>query len=103
MGTNQESRLIAASCHFVVQLTLALVLLVLAGCSTAPIADMMDFFSPGRFPKDAKGVVGGVCIPQGGPAGGSIGPPPGLIGAPGPPAPPVGLMPPDAPPPPPVK
>jgi hypothetical protein len=97
------SRWAVACCHFVVQLALALVLLVLAGCSTAPIADMLDFFAPGRFPKDAKGVAGGVCIPQGGPAGGSIGPPPGLVGAPGPPAAPVGLNPPDAPPPAPPK
>lgn len=64
------------------QLASTAMLLLLAGCSTAPCADFLDFCSPGRFPKDAKGATGGVCIPQGGPAG-------GILGAPQPIAPPV--------------
>ena len=58
------------------QTAAALVLLGFAGCSTAPIADLLDFFSPGRIPAAAKDVSGGVCVPQGGPAGGVlVGPP----------------------------
>ncbi len=54
----------------------AVVLLALAGCSNAPIVDFLDFVSPGRFPANAKDAGGGVCIQQGGPAGGVIiGPP----------------------------
>jgi hypothetical protein len=80
------------------------VLLALAGCSTAPIADIMDFWAPGRFPKDAKGVTGGVCLPQGGPAGGMLGPPQPLVAPPpGPPAPPAGLGSSEPPPQPPPK
>src|SRR5436309_3174335 len=58
------------------QLTITFVLLVLSGCSTAPVADLLDFFTPGRFPANTKDVSGGVCIPQGGPAGGVLGAPP---------------------------
>jgi hypothetical protein len=73
------------------QLSVAVVLLALAGCSTAPFADIMDFWAPGRFPKDAKAVTGGVCLPQGGPAGGMLGAPqPVVAPPPGPAAPPGG-------------
>src|SRR5580765_2440912 len=47
-----------------------------AGCSTAPCADVLDCLCPGKFPADAKSPIGGVCIPQGGPAGGALGAPP---------------------------
>jgi hypothetical protein len=71
------------------QLTLSAVLLVAAGCSTAPIADFLDLVCPGKFPANAKDARGGVCIPQGGPAGGVLGgPPPGAV--PVPPAGPAG-------------
>ncbi len=40
-------------------------MLVLTGCSTHPVADMMDFFHPGKmYPNDVE-PYGGVCIPQG--------------------------------------
>ena len=85
-----------AAFHFVslgLQLTVSALLLALAGCSTAPIADVLDLFCPGRFPANAKDGRGGVCIPQGGPAGGVLGgPPPGAM-----PLPP-GALPPPAPP-----
>jgi hypothetical protein len=85
---SRPQRLVTALCHMAVQVTLASVLLALAGCSTAPFADIMDYWAPGRFPKDAKGVTGGVCLPQGGPAGGMLGPPQPLVTSPGPPSPP---------------
>jgi hypothetical protein len=44
-----------------------LLLLLLAGCSTAPLADLLDFFSPGKLRGDNTPPRGGVCIPQGGP------------------------------------
>src|SRR5205807_1851027 len=66
-----------------VQLAATVLLLTLSGCSTAPFADMLDFFAPGRPPANAKDVSGGVCIPQGGPAGGVLGGPP-LPPGPGP-------------------
>jgi len=43
-----------------------LLLLLLAGCSTAPFADLLDFFSPGKFRAGQGAPYGGVCIPQGG-------------------------------------
>jgi len=39
--------------------------LLLTGCSTAPIADVMDFFAPGRLPAEKTTPYGGVCLPQG--------------------------------------
>ncbi len=41
-------------------------LLLLSGCSTAPLADLLDFFRPGRIPPGAQATPGGVCVPQGG-------------------------------------
>ena len=42
-----------------------LLALALAGCSTHPIADIMDFTHPGRmYPNDVP-PYGGVCGPQG--------------------------------------
>src|SRR4051794_15036085 len=80
---------------------MAVLLILMAGCSTAPVADVMDYFSPGRMDKAQVTPYGGVCqqpgkgpplnaIPIGGalpppilPApGGVVGPPPGLPGAP---------------------
>ena len=77
--------------------------LMAAGCSTAPCADFLDFCSPGRYPNDANAASGGVCIPQGGPAGGALGgPPPITIGLPSPNSPfgPTGAA--DTPPPAPI-
>jgi hypothetical protein len=72
-------------CLLAFQVIAAGALLSLSGCSTAPCADVLDFCSPGRFPADAKSTTGGVCIPQGGPAGGVLGgPPPGALVGPGP-------------------
>jgi hypothetical protein len=41
----------------------ALLLLFLAGCSTAPVADFMDFFFPPRF-TPGPNPIGGVCAPK---------------------------------------
>jgi hypothetical protein len=42
----------------------ALLLVVLAcGCSTAPLADMLDFFKPGRMNPEPGPFYGGVCQP----------------------------------------
>jgi hypothetical protein len=81
------------------QLTASAILLIVAGCSTAPVADFLDLVHPGRFPAKAKDPHGGVCVPQGGPAGGVLGgPPPGVT--PNPPTPPgPGELPPPLPPP----
>jgi hypothetical protein len=84
------------------QLTAAALLLALAGCSTAPIADFLDLVCPGRFPANAKDPHGGVCIQQGGPAGGVLGcPPPGAVAIPALPVAPggPGELPPPLPPP----
>src|SRR6516164_6105387 len=80
---------------------MAVLLILMAGCSTAPVADVMDYFSPGRMEKAQVTPYGGVCqqpgkgpplnaIPIGGalpppnlPAPGAIvSPPPGVQGAP---------------------
>ena len=47
--------------------TAALALVWLAGCSTAPVADLFDYFAPGQMSKGDTAPYGGVCIPQGGP------------------------------------
>jgi hypothetical protein len=38
----------------------ALLLLLAAGCSTAPVADLLDAWTPGRLPPDAARYYGGV-------------------------------------------
>jgi hypothetical protein len=43
---------------------LAVLFLLLAGCSTAPFADLMDYFHPGRIAEDKTAPRGGVCGPQ---------------------------------------
>src|SRR5947209_4771358 len=74
----------------------ALLGLLLAGCSTAPVADLQDFFSPGRFKlHPTTPPYGGVCAPRavGQPLGGPapvvpgaipVLPPPTPLGAPSP-------------------
>ena len=47
--------------------------LFLSGCSTAPVADLMDYFSPGRMGPEATPPYGGVNAPH--PDGSSM--PPG--------------------------
>lgn len=42
-----------------------LICLSLTGCSTAPCADFLDWFSPGRLPANPGQPIGGVCRPQG--------------------------------------
>jgi hypothetical protein len=70
-------------------------IVLLPGCSTTPIADLLDYFAPGRIGTEQTPPYGGVCVPQapGSPAG-APGPPP--AGALVPPAPPY--VPPPAPP-----
>jgi hypothetical protein len=61
--------------------------LLLAGCSTAPVADLMDYFSPGRMGPEATPPYGGVAAPH---PGGSSLPPGTAIAGPGlPPVPPM--------------
>src|SRR5260370_20271490 len=66
----------------------------LAGCSTAPVADLMDYFSPGRLGSETTPPYGGVAAPY--PGGQSV--PPGAVVSPGlpplPPAPPATSAPP---------
>jgi hypothetical protein len=80
---------------------------ILTGCSTAPVADFLDFFFPPRMDLGAN-PVGGVCQPKVvGPAppgtAQPVVPPPGVQPVPsvipGPPAPATAI--PDPPPPPP--
>jgi hypothetical protein len=76
----------------------ALLLLLVSGCSTAPIADLLDFFKPGCIGPEKTAPYGGVCIPQ------SIAPPAGIGPCVVPPPPPPGGAPvaaPIGPPPPP--
>ena len=42
-------------------LLVSFVVLFLAGCSTAPIADFLDFFKPGRLEPEETPPYGGVC------------------------------------------
>ena len=74
-----------------------LVLLMCCGCSTAPVADFLDYFYPAKIKIDPKvQPYGGVCGPDGGPPNLPAlppisipsGPPPGptLPGLPPPPA-----------------
>lgn len=78
---------------------------LLAGCSTAPVADVLDFFSPGRIGPEKTPPFGGVCVPQ--PVTNPAAVPPTTAGpAPPPdspaPAPPPAGPPPVSPPPPPA-
>ena len=89
----------------VMRRALALFLLLLVGCSTAPFADLLDFFKPGTLGPAKKAPYGGVCAPRPlvppgpatcPPAGPAIPPPaavpPAAVPAvPPPPAPPTGL------------
>jgi hypothetical protein len=42
-----------------------LVVCVLAGCSTHPVADVLDFCKPGKLYSPDVNPYGGVCIQQG--------------------------------------
>jgi hypothetical protein len=63
-----------------------LAICVLAGCSTHPAGDFLDFFKPGKVHSDGKTVpYGGICQNQGPALGpGSGGPPQINIGPPTP-------------------
>lgn len=63
-----------------------LTLVLLAGCSTHPLADMCDFFKPGKLYPDGKtSPYGGVCRNQGPIAGPGAGGPPQInVGPPQP-------------------
>jgi hypothetical protein len=43
---------------------LSVLAFLLAGCSTAPIADLMDHFAPGHVEPGKAAPYGGVCQPQ---------------------------------------
>jgi hypothetical protein len=67
-----------------------LLVFLLAGCSTAPIANTLDFFCPGKMYPNTVTPYGGVAIPQ----GPILPPTPGLtIGVPMPPSPVPGPIP----------
>ncbi len=40
-------------------------LVFLAGCSTHPVCDVLDYFVPGKMGPNKVQPYGGVCIPQG--------------------------------------
>jgi hypothetical protein len=66
-----------------------------AGCSTAPVADVLDFFKPSRLGSERTPPYGGVCAPTPGGSPLSVTPP---AGSPLPPPPaPAGLAPPPLP------
>jgi hypothetical protein len=60
-------------------------LLLSAGCSSAPVADLMDYFAPGRL-QPAPGYHGGVGAQGQGPTA----PPAVTVEPPAPPSPPPG-------------
>ncbi len=55
---------------------IAAVCLLLSGCSSAPVADLMDWLRPGRL-EPAPGYHGGVGIPQEVAPASAPAPPPG--------------------------
>src|SRR5262245_19120158 len=79
---------------------IAFLALLLGGCSTAPLADMLDLIKPGRIRRATVPPYGGVCAPRpvGSPVAGplpvTVTPPPFVpgptVGNPPPPAPPPG-------------
>jgi hypothetical protein len=74
--------------------TAALWLVLLTGCSTAPIADLLDFFKPGQIGPEQAPPYGGVCGPrlEGPAATGPVLPPAAVVpgtGVPGPVLPPA--------------
>jgi hypothetical protein len=87
----------------IVRRTLSLTILFVAGCSTAPVADVLDFFKPSRLGAERTPPYGGVCAPTPGgaavavpaiPAVGPIAPPPAVIVPPAPVSPPTTTTPP---------
>jgi hypothetical protein len=65
---------------------LVFLIVFVAGCSTAPVADLMDYFSPGRMGPESTPPYGGVSAPH--PGGSSL--PSEAVSGPGlPPVPPV--------------
>jgi hypothetical protein len=61
---------------------LGLALAFLAGCSTAPVADVLDFFKPGKLAPEQTAPYGGVCVPRQvpNPPNVAVAPPPGAPG-----------------------
>ena len=43
-----------------------LMIIFVAGCSTAPLVDTCDYFKPGHLYANKVNPYGGACIPQGG-------------------------------------
>jgi hypothetical protein len=52
-----------------------LLLLLAAGCSTAPLADLLDFACPAQMPPPNAPVIGGVAVPQSAPPAAAVPPP----------------------------
>jgi hypothetical protein len=76
----------------------ACLLFLLCGCSTAPVADLMDWLTPSRMGPEKTPGYGGVCNPVGPPTAGAVVPPPGAVvpppgATPVPPPDPIGSIP----------
>ncbi len=54
-----------------------LVLLLAVGCSTAPLADVLDFTCPAQMPPPNAPCFGGVGLPPSAPPAAAVVPPPG--------------------------
>jgi hypothetical protein len=52
----------------------AILLVLICGCSTAPVADLLDYFKPGKLEQGKMAPYGGVCGPQQGGAGAPVAP-----------------------------
>jgi hypothetical protein len=86
----------------VMRRSLALFLLLLVGCSTAPLADLMDFFQPGKLSRAKTAPYGGVCVPRPLIPPGPVACPPAGPAVTGPAVPPPAAVPPPVVPPPPA-
>jgi hypothetical protein len=75
---------------------LTLFLLLITGCSTAPVADLLDYLSPGKLEQGKVAPYGGVCGPQQAGAGAIVAPAHPLLAGPplGNPPPQAGALPP---------
>lgn len=84
----------AQAARWLMKRSVGVLLVFLTGCSTAPLADFLDFVKPGRVSPDKTAPYGGVCAPHpgGGAAAGAVPP-----GSPPPAATPFGVPPPPAP------
>jgi hypothetical protein len=74
-----------------------LLLFLLTGCSTRPVAGLLDYFTPSKLGPTEVQPYGGVCIPQGPIQPPLPGPPPVTLGPTTAPMPITPIIPPPAP------